>query len=48
MMKELRARGPIAGDIVVPLGFGYYKSGIFSDDHMKQINELADKSFVKH
>lgn len=33
MMKELRARGPIIGDALVPLEFFYYTSGIFSDDH---------------
>ena len=31
MMKEIRTKGPIVADIVVPLGFSIYKSGIFSD-----------------
>jgi cathepsin C len=31
MMKELRARGPIPGNIKVPPSFMFYKGGIFSN-----------------
>ena len=31
MIKELRARGPIIGNIKVPVSFSLYSSGIFSD-----------------
>jgi hypothetical protein len=33
MMKELRSRGPIVGELEVPMSFFYYEEGIFSDDH---------------
>lgn len=46
MMKELRSRGPIVADLNVPLGFSYYHSGIFSDDHKKDMDELSDDTFV--
>ena len=32
MLKELRARGPIPGNIAVPWSFSYYKRGIYSDN----------------
>jgi len=32
-MKEIRARGPIPGNIMVPWSFSYYKTGIFAHDH---------------
>ncbi len=40
MIKELRARGPIPGNIIVPLEFNYYKNGIFSENDLKKIMEL--------
>jgi len=40
MMKELRSRGPIIGDALVPVEFFYYTSGIFSDDHAKALEAL--------
>jgi cathepsin C len=40
MIKELRARGPIPGNILVPLEFNYYKNGIFSEKDLKKIMEL--------
>lgn len=47
MMKEIRARGPISSDINCPLGFSFYKEGIFSDDHEKIMKGLlSDKEFV--
>jgi hypothetical protein len=33
MMKEIRARGPISGDLEVPMSFSYYREGIFSEEH---------------
>ena len=36
MLKELRARGPIPGNILVPLEFNYYKNGIFSGNDLKK------------
>jgi C1A family cysteine protease len=32
MIKEIRARGPIPGNMSVPWSFSYYKSGIYSSD----------------
>ena len=40
MMKEIRSRGPIIGDLEVPLSFSYYTSGVFSDDHSKAMSSL--------
>jgi C1A family cysteine protease len=34
LIKEIRARGPIPGNMSVPLGFSYYKSGIFSQNEL--------------
>ena len=34
MMKEIRARGPISGDLEVPSTFSFYTHGIFSEDHV--------------
>lgn len=52
MMKEIRANGPIVADIDVPLGFSYYKSGIFSEDHQSgeglsetRINDMTLKDY---
>ena len=38
MVKELRARGPILGNLAVPWTFSYYKSGIFAHDHVLKKN----------
>lgn len=47
MMKELRSRGPIVADLNVPIGFSYYKEGIFSDDHEIALKGLlSDPQFV--
>lgn len=35
MIKEIRARGPIPGNMTVPWTFSYYKSGIFSQKSTK-------------
>ena len=40
MMKELRARGPIPGAIIVPVSLNYYSSGIFSE---KELVKNSDK-----
>lgn len=47
MMKEIRSRGPIVSDLDVPIGFSYYKDGIFSDEHIKMMKELGNPDFVK-
>jgi len=41
MMKELRARGPIPGNISVPWSFSYYSKGIYS--HQKFLEKNAGK-----
>jgi hypothetical protein len=40
MMIEIRSNGPISGDFKTPLGFAFYKGGIFSDDHKYEIDNL--------
>jgi len=44
MMKELRARGPIPGNILVPASFSYYKKGIYSESQLKKNNMALNKS----
>jgi C1A family cysteine protease len=47
MMKELRRRGPIPGNIRVPFAFNYYKSGIFSESELlKNSNKLSKTTLV--
>ena len=50
MMKEIRARGPIPGNIKVPVEFSYYKNGIFSTNSLKtNSNKLSKVRMVdKH
>ena len=36
MIKEIRARGPIPGNMSVPWTFSYYKQGIFSEKVLKK------------
>jgi C1A family cysteine protease len=43
MMKELRARGPIPGNMLVHWSFSYYKNGIFSSQAIKKNNEGIQK-----
>jgi len=38
MMKEIRARGPIPGNISVPWSFSYYSQGIFAHDKILKKN----------
>mmetsp|Transcript_7578 Transcript_7578/g.5730 ORF Transcript_7578/g.5730 Transcript_7578/m.5730 type:complete len:111 (-) Transcript_7578:295-627(-) len=44
MMREIRSRGPIIGDMEVPLSFTYYKSGIFSDDAEVALQKIKDSA----
>ena len=44
MMKEIRARGPIPGNIIVPLTFNYYKSGIYSERPLKKNSGIFNKT----
>jgi C1A family cysteine protease len=47
MMKELRARGPIPGNIRVPYTFNYYKSGVFSESSItKNADQLSKTTMV--
>ena len=49
MIKELRARGPIPGNILVPLEFNYYKNGIFSEKDLKKNNGAFNiTSMISH
>ena len=47
MMKEIRARGPIVGDLEVPLSFSTYQKGIFSDD-LDKILKNTDKNSLEY
>lgn len=38
-MKEVRSRGPIVADFRVPFTFSYYTSGIFSEDHERNLKK---------
>jgi len=42
MMREIRSRGPIIGDLEVPLSFTYYHSGIFSDEVEVALEKIKD------
>jgi cathepsin C len=44
IMKELRARGPIPGNMTVPWSFSYYKSGIFSENSLKKNSGKLNKT----
>ena len=37
MMKEIRSRGPIVGDMLVPHYVSYYSEGIFSESHIDSL-----------
>lgn len=43
ILKELRARGPIPGNILVHWTFSYYKNGIFSTKPLKRNNDAISK-----
>jgi cathepsin C len=44
MMKEIRARGPIPGNMTVPWSFSYYRSGIFSEKTLKKNSGKLNKT----
>lgn len=44
MMKELRARGPIPGNIRVPYTFNYYKEGIYSESELNKNSDKLNKT----
>jgi len=44
MMKEIRARGPLPGNMAVPSSFSYYKKGIYSDRKRNPKNVNGDKT----
>jgi C1A family cysteine protease len=44
MIKEIRARGPIPGNIRVPLTFNYYKHGIYSESSIEKNAEKLSKT----
>ena len=46
MMKEIRARGPIPGNMVVPWSFSYYKNGVYSHGDLIKNNKLNTFSKV--
>jgi hypothetical protein len=41
MMQEIRSKGPIIGDIKVPMEFSYYSKGILSEDFSKKVRSMA-------
>ena len=43
MMKEIRARGPIPGNMKVPFSFNFYKEGIFSTNELKYNSKSLSK-----
>ena len=43
MMKEIRARGPMPGNIRVPWSFSYYKEGIFHHFHTLTPDPILNK-----
>jgi C1A family cysteine protease len=42
MMKEIRARGPIPGNMITNFTFQYYKSGIYSDKQLKKNSDVIN------
>ena len=44
MLKELRANGPIPGNIRVPATFNYYKDGIYSEASIKKNAGVLSKT----
>ena len=43
MMKEIRARGPIPGNMKVPFSFNFYKEGIFCTKELKYNSQCLSK-----
>ncbi|TNV80537.1 hypothetical protein FGO68_gene13534 [Halteria grandinella] len=55
MMREIRARGPIVGDVNVPMGFSVYREGIFHDecekgfqDKLLETGEVNDQTLADY
>jgi cathepsin C len=47
MMKEIRARGPIPGQILFPQSLFYYKQGIYSNFHkLKHKSSITNKPMI--
>ena len=48
MMKEIRAHGPMPGNILVPWNFSYYKSGIYMFQHKvnKNNGKISKSSLI--
>jgi cathepsin C len=44
MVKEIRARGPIPGNMSVPWSFSYYSNGIYSENQLKKSSEKLTKT----
>jgi cathepsin C len=44
MMKEIRARGPMPGNLRVPYTFNYYHNGIFTNSHLKPNSDSLSKA----
>ncbi len=44
MMKEIRARGPMPGNLSVPWTFSYYKSGIYANFNKKAPNSTLNNT----
>lgn len=44
LIKEIRARGPIPGNMSVPWTFSYYKNGIFSQNSLKRNSGSLSKT----
>ena len=47
MMKEIRARGPISGDLEVPVVFSLYTGGIFSEEGTLALKRLSEEEKIK-
>ena len=47
IMKEIRARGPVSGDLLVPSTFGFYTNGIFSEDHVIALKKLQEDEIAE-
>ena len=47
MMKELRARGPITGNILTPFLFSFYDGGIYSENGLKESDGFSYSTLVE-
>ncbi len=44
IMKELRARGPVPGNMNVPISFSFYEKGIYSQNFIKKNSGFLNKT----